>query len=276
MFVDLTDKTRIKLGFCKRDFGKNIREQADAYLCEGYDAVIIAEKGIFTSGDGILPSVECKIGNSESMGGQYTIIGVGVSSNPEIPEDWENMIKTSSAKACEAIRLIHMKNGYAVLTDVKENGNTARQIENLEGLDAIDVASMGDDAHVLCDELAERGVCTAVFSTGENLHGGICVEALEATTPSIVRAITAGRFYSSEGCGEVHVSSFPSGKIQIRCTPASKIELFTNHTDNDRHTFTGDGLIGAEYVPSDEEKFIRAEICTDDGERAWTNYIEVI
>lgn len=279
MFVDIKEKTRIRL--CVRTLNESmpLPEQASLYLREGYDTVALSKKGEYiTGGDGIMSCYECKIGNPSSTDGEYTILALGTTSDPCIPLDWENMIKTSCAKACEAIRLIHIKNGYAVLTNISQNKNTAEQILRLEGLDAIDMGdpSDADCMRALCSELAEHNFPVSAFSTGKGFVGGVCVDAREADTQSIVRALKAGRFFSTESDAEIHISSLPSGRIQVSCTPAQSIELFTNIPNSAGKLVTGHGIVGAEYVPSDGEIFIRASLTDLNGSRAWTGCIDVI
>lgn len=273
MFVDIKDTTRVKL--CLRNYGGGgFLPNARKYICSGYDCVCLCNRGIYIpEAEGLMPSYECKIGNGMSTDGEYTILGIGVTSDPEIPEDWENMIKTSSAKAVEAIRRIHIRNGYAVLRNAK--ANTADEIARLEGLDAVEIC--GEDGHVsdLLNELSSRGINLGVVCSGNDLLGSICVEAKSEDCAGIVRALKAGRFFSSEGDGEIHISATPSGRVRVDCSPASEIRFFTNEAHTPDKIYTGENLICAEYIPRDGEKFIRAQMTDMQGQSAWTNYIEV-
>lgn len=279
MFVDTKEKTRIKL--CIRAFDESMSpsEQASLFLREGYDTVALTKKGrLIDDGDGIMPCCEYKIGNPNSTDGEYTLLALGVTSDPCIPPDWESMIKTSCAKTCEAIRMIHLKNGYAILTNISKHKNTAEQILKMDGLDAIDMGDGSDAEYMnsLCAELSEHKFPVSIFSSGKGFSGGVCVDAREANSQSIVRALKAGRFFSTESDAEIHISSLPSGRIQVSCTPAHSIELFTNISGGAGKLVSGNGIVGTEYVPSDGEIFIRASLTDMNGCRAWTGCIDVI
>ena len=98
------------------------------------------------------------------------------------------------------------------------------------------------------------------------------VEATEMDSQSIVRALKAGRFYATEG-PEVHISATVGGKVKVMCSPCSKIQLFTCTDDSDGKVFEGEGLIEAEYSVREGDRFVRAEVTDELGNRAWTNYI---
>ena len=175
--------------------------------------------------------------------------------------------------------MIHQRNGYAVLCGCISHKNIPDEILRLEGLDAIEIANPergeNGEASLLCDALARMGKPLGIIASGKEFFGGICVEAREADQQSIIRALNAGRFYSSEGDVEAHISQLPSGRIQLTCTTAKKIEFFTDSDEENSRVFEGEDLVFAEYVPLDSERFIRAEVTDNSGKRAWTNYIEV-
>ena len=280
MFVDIKEVTRTKI--CLRryndgGFGVFARD----FECEGYDAVAPVKVGVLSpEGEGLISACEYKIGNSQSTDGEFSIVGIGMTADPEVPLDWENMIKTSSSKAAEAIKMIHQKNGYAILCGCISHRNIPEELLRLEGLDAIEVSNPERDedgeAAFLCDILAGEGRPVGVICSGEGLEGGICVEAREADMQSVIRALKAGRFFSSESDAEVHISQLPSGRIQVDCTPAIRIEFFTDSTEENSRRIVGDNLIFAEYMPLEGERFVRAEITDKNGKRAFSNYIEVL
>lgn len=276
MFVDIKGSTRLKICLCKA--GSDI----SAHDCAlgGFDFAAFAEKGEFLpEGEGKLSCVECKIGNSESTDGEYTLIGIGMTSDPGIPSDWENMIKTSSAKAAEAIKMIHQRNGYVILSCAVSHRNIPEELLRLEGLDAVEIANPergeNGEAVMLCDALVREGRPLGIIAMGDELMGGVFVEARDPDAQSVIRAMKAGRFYSSEGDCEVNISQLPSGRVQVSCSPAQRIEFFTDSNQENSRCFEGDDLVFAEYVPLECEKYVRAEITDMNGKRAWTNYIEV-
>ncbi len=280
MFVDIKDVTRIKICLRRYEDG-GFMPFARAFSCEGYDAVAPVKVGVLSpEGEGLITACEYKIGNHQSTDGEFSIVGIGMTSDPEVPLDWENMIKTSSAKAAEAIKMIHQRNGYAILCGCISHKNIPEELLRLEGIDAIEVCNPERDetgeSAVLCDILAGEGRPVGIICSGAGLEGGICVEAREADMQSIIRALRAGRFFSSESDAEVHISQLPSGRIQVNCTPALRIEFFSGSAEENSRVFEGENLVYAEYVPLESEKFVRAEITDMNGKRAWSNYIEVL
>ena len=173
MFVDMIEKTRTRI--CVRGGeGEDLWLVANKYACEGYDMVAVTYKGGYVSeGEGILSCCECKLGNPESTDGEFTIVGIGMTSNPEIPTDWENMIKTSSAKAAEAVKLIHRCNGYAILCAAVSHKNIPDEIMRIEGLDALEICNVergeSGEAAIICDILSEMGKPLGIFCSGEGL-----------------------------------------------------------------------------------------------------------
>lgn len=276
----MTGKTRLKICLCAEQLeGETPADTAQRYAADGYDAVAVAKRWEFEDEcEGVLSSCEYKIGNPESTDGEFTLVGVGMTSEPDIPTDWEGMKKTSSGKCAEAIRLIHRCNGFAFLRGCVRHKNTPEQISRLEGLDGIEVFSPVFDeceSSYLCDVAAASDIPAALLSAGENGEGGIFVEAREAEPQSIVRALRAGRFYASETDSEVHISQLPSGRVQVSCSPAMRIEFFTDSQTEGSRRFVGQDLVFAEYVPQDNERYVRAEITDMNGRRAWTNPIKV-
>lgn len=276
MFVDINGAIRIKICLCRAE--SDISAGACARL--GFDFAAFAEKGEFIpEGEGVLSCAEYKTGNPESTDGEYTLIGLGMTSDPAIPSDWENMIKTSSSKAAEVIKMIHQRNGYAILSCAASHKNTPEELLRLEGLDAIEIAAPERGEHGeairLCDALVRKGRPLGILAVGQDLMGGVYVEARDPDAQSVIRAMKAGRFYSSEGDGEIHISQLPSGRVQISCSPSQRIEFFTDSDKENSRCFEGSNLVFAEYVPLEDEKYIRAEITDMSGKRAWTNYIEV-
>lgn len=281
MFVDMTGKTRLKVCLCAVPLeGETPLATAERYAAEGYDAIAIPRRWQYMGEcEGVLSSCEYKIGNPESTDGEFTLVGVGMTSSPDIPADWEGMKKTSSLKCAEAIKQIKLRNGFAFIRACETNKNTPEQIARLAGLDGIEAYSpeLGEsgESAALCDFAAEAGNPAGIISAGRDFIGGIFVEAREADTQSIVRALCAGRYFASETDSEVHISQLPSGRVQVNCSPALRIEFFTDSHTEASCRFVGQSLVFAEYVPQDGEKYVRAEITDMNGQRAWTNFLEI-
>ena len=100
MFTDLTGKTRLKIGLHTHttlsDGHKTPEEAAAIYKAAGYDAIAITDHWVYGEGgeiDGltILSGCEYNVGGVDEGTGvheTYHIVGIGMTRDPEIPEDY--------------------------------------------------------------------------------------------------------------------------------------------------------------------------------------------
>ena len=296
MTVDMLGNTRIKVGLhvhtSLSDGKMSPHEAAALYRDLGYDAIAITDHWTFGEGgdsEGILvlSGAEYDIGGHDSSHGTYHVIGIGMTSDPEIPLDWKNMKKTSAQKAAETIKKIKLHNGFAMIGHPAWSLNTPEQLLSLGDFDGVEiynaVSECGESDRAYSgsqiDCLANLGVIKPLTATddthyyeGDLGRGYIMVEATDIDPDSIVRALRAGRFYATQG-PEVHIIKTAPDKIKVLCSPASKICLFSNLVWAHHHKFTGEGLVEIEYTRAPEEKFIRAEITDGEGRKAWTNFV---
>lgn len=266
-------------------------EIAEKYCAEGYDAIAVTDSWIYgeeceLSGLLVLSGIEYDVGCDREMG-MYHVVGIGMTSDPDIPYDWKNMKKTAASKTAQIIEKIKLYNGFSFIAHPVRNSNTARGLLEAGAFDGVEIfsATSAFDAkdtsyagELIC-ELAKFGTLPHIVAAddaqdyAEEMFGAsVMVEADEMDSASIVRALRAGRFYSTEG-PEVHVIATAGGKVRVQCSPCSKIEFFTNSEDDEGKIFLGDGLIEAEYALKSGERYVRAEVTDELGCRAWTNYI---
>ncbi len=293
MFVDVLGKTRVKIALHVQSGKNNSAEDVAAqYLEHGYDAISLTENWKYTP-DGELEYLKIISGCEYSVGGlmeseeAYHILGIGMTSDPEIPTAWQNMKKTARQKACEIVKMIHKRNGLAVIAYPSHNRNSAVELLDIEGFDAIEIFNSeigygeGGDGYcgVLSDMLSGFGVSHGlVASNGINCYEDeeyICslmVEATDMDSEHILRAIRQGRFYSTEG-PEIHIERRGADKVRVVCSPALKIEFFSDMGQTSGKIVDGKNLIEAEYVVKDGERFVRAEVTDENGLRAWSNIV---
>lgn len=298
MFVDMLGNARIKLGMhlhsAFSDGELMPSEIAGLYAAEGYDAIAITDSWVYgdeceLGGLLVLSGVEYDVGGGDRENGIYRIVGVGMTSDPQIPYDWKNMKKTAAQKVEQIIDKIRLHNGFSFIACPAWCDNTARRLLEVGNFDGVEIlcasATLGAEdrsyAGGVVDDLAKFGCLpTIVAADGaqdyaeEMFCGAVMVEAAEMDGQSIVRALKAGKFYSTEG-PEVHISLSVGGIVKVICSPCVKIELFTHSEDKGGKVFDGEGLIEAEYTLKDGERFIRAEVTDELGNRAWTNYVTV-
>lgn len=295
MFVDMLGNVRIKL--CMHlhsaftDGELTPPEIAEKYAAEGYDAIAVTDSWIFfeeceLSGVLVLSGIEYDVGCDRECG-VYHVVGIGMTSDPQIPYDWKNMKKTAASKAAQIVEKIKLYNGFSFIAHPVRCSNTARGLLDAGAFDGLEIFSSesafdaNDTSYAgeLAQELAIFGTLPSLVAADDSqdyadeMFGAyVMVEASEMDSASIVRALKAGRFYSTEG-PEVHISCSAGGKVKVMCSPCSKIEIYTNSESSEGKMFEGEGLIEAEYAIKDGEKYVRAEVTDELGLRAWTNYL---
>lgn len=297
MFVDLLGKTRAKLGLHTHttlsDGGKTPGEVVEFYIEQGYDAIALTDHWMFgeeqeIGGLKILSGCEYDVGRDDGASGVFHIVGIGMTSDPKIPEDWRNMVKTSAAKAAEIIKTIKLFNGIAIVAHPAWSLNTPDQLNRLGDFDGIEIYNsvsehgMSDRAYsdVIADQLAASGRLTnllaaddAHYYDGDQCRAAIMVETTDMDPQGLIRAIRAGRFYATQG-PEVHIEKIAPDKVRVKCSPCSKVVFQSNCVWSRGRVVSGEGVIEAEYVKYGSDRFVRAEVTDSEGKKAWTNYVE--
>lgn len=295
MYVDMLGKTRVKLGLHTHttlsDGRATPEEAAQIYLNEGYDAIAITDHWHYgeeceIEGLKILSGCEYNIGGHDGAHVVH-IIGIGMTSDPQIPEDWKNMQKTAFQKAAEVIKKIKLYNGLAIVGHPAWSLNTPEQLISLGDFDGTEIynsvseCGMSDRAYsdVIIDQLATAGRLTNILAVddthyyeGDQCRGWIMVESTDMDTDRLVRNIRAGRFYATQG-PEVHIERIAPDKVRVVCSPVNKVVFQSNTTWAAGRIVREDGLVEAEYVKAPDDRFVRAEVTDENGLKAWTNYV---
>ena len=295
MYVDMLGNTRAKLGIHTHttlsDGHATPEEAARIYAEEGYDAIAITDHWHYgdeceIEGLKIISGCEYNIGGHD---GAHVIhvVGIGMTSDPQIPEDWKNMKKTAFAKAAEVIKRIKLYNGLAFIGHPAWSLNTPEQLIPLGDFDGVEiynsVSECGESdraySDVIIDQMATAGRLTNILAVddthyydGDECQGWIMVESTDLDTQRLVRNIRAGRFYATQG-PEVHIEKIAPDKVRVVCSPVSKVVFQSNTTWTAGRTVREDGLVEAEYVKAPDDRFVRAEVTDANGKKAWTNYV---
>lgn len=296
MHVDLLGKTRIKLGLHTHttlsDGQKTPEQAAKIYYENGYDAIAITDHWKYgeeceLEGLKIISGAEYDIGGHNAANGVFHIVGVGMTSDPQIPSDWANMVKTSEAKAAETVKRIKLHNGFAIAAHPAWSLNTPEMLMRLGDFDGIEIYNsvsefgMSDRAYSgsEVDGLAMRGKTVPLLATddthyytGDQCRGFVMLEATDMDTQGIVRALRAGRFYSSQG-PEVHLIREGIDKVRVISSPVSKVAFLSNAVWASGRIIRGENIVEAGYCIKEHENFIRAEVTDANGRRAWSNII---
>lgn len=296
MYVDILGNTRAKLGLhihtTLSDGNASPEEAARIYLDEGYDAIAITDHWIYgeegdIEGLKIISGCEYDVGINDASNGVFHIVGIGMTSKPDIPEDWRRMVKTSEAKATEIIKRIKLYNGLAILAHPAWSLNTADMLLRIGDYDALEiynsVSEFGMSDRAYSDNVADQIACAdritnliasddTHYYTGDQCRGWIMVETTDMDTQSLVRAIRAGRFYATQG-PEVHLIKTAPDKVKVICSPCEKVVFQTNTVWVPGRILRGEGIIEAEYCKFGPDKYVRVEVTDADGKKAWSNYV---
>ena len=293
MFVDLLGKTRIRLSLhATPDRGGSADEIAAEYLDRGYDAISLTENWKYTpdceiGGIKIISGCEYSVGGLGEGEEAYHILGIGMTSDPEVPSAWQNMKKTARAKACEIVKMIQKRNGFAVVAYPAHNANDADRLLDLGDFDGLEIFNSETKYGVMCDGYAGKtadrlsgfGLSPVLIaSNGLNCYEDeafICslmVEATDMDTDHILRSLRQGRFYSTEGPA-IHIERVGADKVRVICSPAERIEFFSDLGQTSGKIIDGENLIEVSYVIKEGERFVRAEVTDKNGLRAWTNTV---
>ena len=295
MFVDMLGKTRVKLGLHTHttlsDGRATPEEAARIYLDKGYDAIAITDSWKYRDeceieGLKIFSGCEYEIGGTDSSDTVH-IIGVGMTSDPAIPEDWKNMKKTAFLKGAEVIKKIKLFNGLSIVGHPAWSLNTPEQLAILGDFDVAEVCNSvfeyeeggSDYSGEILDRLAKEGKVSnlvaadgARYYEGDECRSWIMVEATDTDTQSIIRSVRAGRFYATQG-PEVHIEQIAPDKVRVVCSPVDKVLFIGNSVSEPSRVFSEEGIVKAEYTKSPTDRFVRAEVTDKDGNKAWTNYV---
>ena len=180
--------------------------------------------------------------------------------------------------------------GRAIFAHPAWSLNEPETIENLRGLSAVEVYNhmsdapwngrRGDSSEVL-DLCCADGCCLpfvagddAHFYEGDECHSAViaCAEAL--TKDGILRALTAGQVYASQG-PRILEMYLEDDVLTVRCTEAEQILFNTNRVYNAERVQTGHGITEGRYALRPVENFVRVEIADREGKRAWSSPIRL-
>ena len=292
MFVDLQGKTRIKLALHTPIRDKHPDDVVRAYLDCGFDAVALTAPWEYND-HGNVDGVKVLSGCEYSMGvvsdefEAFHIIGVGMTSDPEIPPAWKNMKKTARSKAAEVVKMIKKRNGIAILCYPAQNKNAAESLLDIGEFDGIEIFNSESEyqfsaigyAGEIVDRLALFGLRPFLIASNSEIKNdaeshncALMVEATDMDSDHIIRAIRQGRFYSTEG-PEIHVEKIGADKVRVTCSPVSKIQFFTDGERDSEKIVEGENVISAEYSIKKGERYVRAEVTDESGLMAWSNIV---
>jgi hypothetical protein len=158
------------------------------------------------------------------------------------------------------------------------------ELEEIDGIEIYNSETEYGDvdsgyAGEISDKLSLYGKSTVLIAAdgvncyeGEDHRCAVMVESANADTPHIIRALRQGKFYTTEG-PEIHLERIGADKVRVICSPAIKIEFFSDSDKSQGKVVRGENLLEADYSIKDGERFVRAEVMDANGLMAWSNII---
>ena len=302
MFTDLTGKTRLKIGLHTHttlsDGHKTPEEAAAIYKAAGYDAIAITDHWVYGEGgeiDGltILSGCEYNVGGVDEWTGvheTYHIVGVGMTRDPEIPEDYlSNHDGRIRDRVRDMVDRIRKAGGLAILAHPAWSLNTSEQILGCADFDATEIYNSVSNAGqsrrpysgYFVDILANNGVVyplvatddTHYYNSDDAARSYIMVKAPSNSQADLVRAIRQKDFYATQG-PELHIKR-EGNILTVDCSPCSMIVVLSNLAWCPDRVTKGEGLTHAEYRIKDADQWVRVEVTDQNGNCAWSNIIEI-
>lgn len=256
-------------------------EAAEAYQKRGYHFLAITDHLVCSQGGWLaglltLPAVEFH-DNHYRPGRVCHITGVGLQKPVQLAGD------TPPGRIVEAL-----KDAGAFVTLAHPAWSLMRHedLNDITGYDAVEIwntisqshSGRGDSTTYL-DVLAASGCLryiTAVddvhFFDGDAFGGWVWVSAPELSARSLLAALSAGRFYASQG-PRIRQIWVGEGRVRVACEePVAAIRFMSNEFYNARRVVRGP-VLEAEYTLSPRDRFLRVECEDDSGRRAWSQYL---
>ena len=253
----------------------------------GYDFIavtdhwVVSEAGRTDGGMLLLSGCEYNVGETVREG-IYHILAIGMKGNPAIDR------RAPELDAQSIIDSVNAQGGAAILAHPAWSLNSADEAAKLHGLSGTEIFNTTSGfplnvrpyAGLFVDQLASKGIlmpCIAADDAHQytyDVHGGwIMLHAREKSHEAVMEALRAGSFYATEG---PTLSVRREGeRIHVDCSPAERIVFYSNDVWNPERVFTGDGITEADYTIGWQDDYVRVEVMTADGKRAYSSPMAV-
>jgi len=263
----------------------SLEDRFTAYRERGYDFLVLTDHDAWhavdhCSADGFLAVPGMELHPVNPYGGEtYHLVGIGV--NRYI--DGRNMSPN------EVLRAISDQGGVGVLAHPYWCGHTLRDFEGLRGYTAMEVynttccVTIGkgysethwDDHLDRIGPVLGLAVDDTHQETADAYQGWVMVKARELTVPAILEALRTGAFYATQGPEilDLRIERTEQGPcLRVRTPPAKRI-VFKSRAYHGCCIDAKDDqwLEGAEYVLRPEQRYVRVEVTSPDGKKAWSN-----
>lgn len=286
MYLDMFGNKRCKVGLHTHttisDGKKTPEECAAIYKAAGYDAIAITDHWKYhgqdeISGLRIISGCEYNVGSQNTIGDVMHIVGIAMESDPGLVR--ENVSRQ------DVIDAVRGAGGMAILAHPAWSLNTPQDALALSGFDGVEiynsVSAVGQNSRpysgYFVDILANMGVAYPIIAADDtHAYNGldetksyIMARTEDDSIEQILASIRRGDFYATQG-PELHIRR-EGEKIIADCSACVTINFLTNSAWVPDRMIRGENLIHAEYPIKPWEKWVRVEVCDDQGRFAWSN-----
>lgn len=290
MYLDMFGDKRWKVGLhthtTRSDGSATPEEAAAIYKSAGYDAIAFTDHWVYSGNaqiDGlmIISGCEYNLGARDTIEGVMHIVGIGMKKDP--------IIDRGTASRQNVIDGIRANGGLAVLAHPAWSLNTPQDALALSGFDGVEIYNTVSDkgqssrpySGYFVDTLANMGVSYPLLAVDDtHMYGGvdnckayIMVRSDDGSLEGILNGIRRGDFYASQG-PELHVRR-EGMKLIADCSECVTIDFLSNSAWVPDKMTRGEKLTHGEYAIKPWEKWIRVEVCDDQGRFAWSSIIPV-
>lgn len=290
MYTDILGKMRMKVNLhthtTASDGAKSPEDAAAIYQSAGYDAIALTDHWKFNpsgaiGGLRIVSGVEYNIPGRDAAVGVCHILGLGCKCPPDIEKDDSAQVMADKIIRC---------GGLPVLAHPAWSLNTPEQGLQLESIEVTEIYNSVSDAHnssrpysgYFVDAVATEDKSMALLAADDtHFYDGsdetkawIMLECpADATDDALLQAIRDRKFYATQG-PEVHIWR-EGDSIKVRCSPVSRISLFSNIVISSGACIRGENLTEYTYQLQPMQHYIRAEVTDADGKCAWSNILDL-
>ena len=261
------------------------------YRSQGYDFLALTDHWIYGEGSEsdesgllILSGTEYNFNDEDTVRGVFHIVGVGMTDDP-----MKKIGRESTAQ--ETIDEILTCGGAAILAHPAWSLNTCEMLMGFERISALEIFNSVSDlprncrpySGIVVDQLASRGVYHKLAATddthfylGEEARSYIYVNLYDKpfNRENLVAAIIAGEYIATQG--PIFTTRVDGGEYVVECGADSNVvgvAFFTNRPwENQRSVMSDDGepLTEARFPIHKNDRFVRAELYTQDRKTGWS------
>jgi len=258
------------------------------YEEHGYDFVSITDHNQLTPvprprADRVLlvPGTEVDVGRAQ-VGESYHIVGIGLRQMIEIPRD---VATRHGLPPQDTVRALRQAGAVVFVAHPYWSGLVVGDLLALDGVAGIEVFNANTEVDigkgysgVHWDDCLTRGKLLlgaanddAHWRNGDYGQAWTMLRAEALTPESVVEGLGAGAFYASTGA-VIEDVTFNGATVAVRVgSPgASEVRFICDGRWGQRVVPNGAPLETATYALRGREKYVRVEVMTPSGTRAWT------